>query len=150
MGFIDSSVTSIALPAMRDALGATLAGAQWINAAYLLALASRVLTGGAVGDRFGIARIFTAGIWVFALGSLACALAGTPAQMIIARAVKGIGAAMMVPGSMALVARACPRAEAGRALGLWAAASTLTTALGPVLGGMLVTSGGEPGWRWPP
>ena len=100
-----------------------------------------------MGDRFGIARIFSLGIVVFVGGSLACAFALTPGQMIAARAVKGVGAALMVPGSMAMVARAYPRAERGRALGMWAAASTLTTALGPVLGGMFVTWGGEVGWR---
>lgn len=147
MGFIDGSVTSIAMPAMREALGATLAQAQWINAAYLLSLSSLVLVGGAMGDRFGIARIFSLGIVIFVAGSLACAAAFTPELMIAARAGKGIGAALMVPGSMAMVSRAYPRSERGRALGLWAAASTLTTALGPVLGGMFVTWGGEVGWR---
>lgn len=147
MGFIDGSVTSIAMPAMRTALGATLAEAQWINAAYLLAVSSLVLVGGAMGDRFGTARIFSLGILVFVGGSLICAAAQTPEQMIAARALKGVGAALMVPGSMAMVARAYPRADRGRALGLWAAASTLTTALGPVLGGMFVTWGGELGWR---
>lgn len=147
MGFIDGSVTSIAMPAMRAALGASLPQAQWINAAYLLSLSSLVLVGGAMGDRFGIARVFSLGILVFAAASLACAAALTPGQMIAARAVKGVGAALMVPGSMAMIARAYPAAERGRALGLWAAASTLTTALGPVLGGMFVTWGGEIGWR---
>jgi EmrB/QacA subfamily drug resistance transporter len=147
MGFIDSSVTSIALPAMREALGASLPQAQWINAAYLLAVSSLVLVGGAMGDRFGIARIFSWGILVFVGGSLACAFATTPEQMIAARAVKGVGAAMMVPGSMAMISRAYPRAERGRALGIWAGASTLTTAMGPVIGGMFVTWGGELGWR---
>lgn len=147
MGFIDASVTAIAMPAMRAGLGASLVEAQWINAAYLLALSALVLAGGALGDRFGTARVFAAGIWVFVAGSVACALALDAGQMIAARAVKGVGAALMVPGSMALVSRAYPRDERGRALGLWAAASTMTTALGPVLGGMLITWGGEAGWR---
>jgi EmrB/QacA subfamily drug resistance transporter len=147
MGFIDSSVTSIALPAMREALRASLPQAQWINAAYLLSLSALVLVGGAMGDRFGIARIFSLGIVIFVAGSLACAAALTPGQMIVARAAKGIGAALMVPGSMAMVSRAFPRGDRGRALGLWASASTLTTALGPVIGGMFVTWGGEIGWR---
>lgn len=106
-----------------------------------------MLVGGALGDRFGIARIFAIGIWIFAAGSIGCALAGDPGLMIAARAVKGIGAALLVPGSMAMVARAYPTEDQGRALGLWAAASTMTTALGPVLGGILITSGGEFGWR---
>jgi EmrB/QacA subfamily drug resistance transporter len=147
MGFIDSSVTAIAMPAMRSALQATLAQAQWINAAYLLTLSALVLAGGAMGDRYGIARVFSLGIGIFVAGSLACAFAQDAAQMIAARAVKGVGAALMVPGSMSLVSRAFPREERGRALGLWAAASTMTTALGPVLGGLLVTWGGEAGWR---
>lgn len=87
------SVTAIAMPAMRTALGATLAQAQWINAAYLLTLSALVLVGGALGDRFGIARIFAIGIWIFAAGSVGCALASDPGLMIAARAVKGIGAA---------------------------------------------------------
>lgn len=147
MGFIDASVTAIAMPAMRAALGASLVQAQWINAAYLLTLSSLVLAGGALGDRFGTARVFATGIWVFVAGSVACALALDPGQMIAARAIKGVGAALMVPGSMALVSRAYPREARGRALGLWAAASTMTTAFGPVLGGMLITWGGEAGWR---
>ena len=106
MGFIDGSVTSIAMPAMRQALGASLAEAQWINAAYLLAVSALVLVGGAMGDRFGIARIFSTGILIFVAGSLVCAVAATPEQMIAARAVKGLGAALMVPGSMAMVSRA--------------------------------------------
>lgn len=147
MGFIDSSVTAIAMPAMRAGLGASLPQAQWINAAYLLALSALVLAGGAAGDRFGTARVFVWGIWVFVAGSLACAVAADAGQMIAARAMKGVGAALMVPGSMAMVSKAYPAAERGRALGLWAAASTMTTALGPVLGGMLITWGGEAGWR---
>ena len=147
MGFIDTSVTAIAIPSMRSALDASLPQAQWISAAYLLALSALVLTGGALGDRYGTARVFVIGIWVFVAASLACALAQDAPQMIAARAVKGIGAALMVPGSMALVSRAYPREERGQALGLWAAASTATTALGPVLGGMLISWGGEFGWR---
>ncbi len=147
MGFIDSSVTAIAIPAMRSALGATLPQAQWISAAYLLAVSALVLTGGALGDRYGTAKVFVIGIWIFIVASLGCALAQDAPQMIAARAIKGIGAALMVPGSMALVSRAYPKEERGQALGLWAAASTATTALGPVLGGMLISWGGELGWR---
>lgn len=147
MGFIDSSVTAVALPAMRASLGATLEQAQWISGAYLLTLSALVLIGGALADRFGIARIFAGGILFFVLSSLACAAAVGPGQMIAARAVQGLAAGIMVPGSMALVARAYPKAERGQALGLWAAATTATTALGPVLGGALLSLGGDGIWR---
>jgi len=147
MGFIDSSVTAVALPAIRASLSASLEAAQWISNAYLLTLSALVLAGGAMGDRFGIGRVFAWGIAGFVLCSLACAAALDAGQMIAARALQGVAAGVMVPGSMALVARAYPRAERGRALGLWAAATTATTALGPVLGGVLLSIGGGEIWR---
>lgn len=148
MGFIDSSVTAIALPAIRTALHASLTAAQWISGAYLLALAALLLVGGAAGDRFGTARMFGLGIALFVISSLGCAAAFSPVQIVAARAVQGMAAALMVPSSMAIIGRAYPRAERGRALGLWAAASTATTALGPVLGGIILTYGGDQAWRW--
>jgi EmrB/QacA subfamily drug resistance transporter len=147
LGFIDSSVVAIALPAIRDSLNASLAQAQWINNAYMLPLSALILAGGALGDRFGLVRVFGAGIGVFLLGSAVTALAPTPETMIAARALKGMGAAAMVPGSLALVARAYPREERGRAIGLWAAASALTTAGGPVIGGLILSAGGDWSWR---
>jgi EmrB/QacA subfamily drug resistance transporter len=147
MGFIDGSVTAVAIPSMRAGLGASLAEAQWFSVGYLLTLSALVLTGGALGDRYGTARVFRWGIAAFIAASLACAAAQDPLQMILARAVKGAAAALMVPGSMALVAKAYPRSERGRALGLWAAASTATTAFGPVLGGILLSTMGDAGWR---
>ena len=147
MGFIDGSVVAIALPAMRASLGADLAQATWINNAYLLPLSALILVGGAAGDRYGVARVFKAGIALFVLASLAVALAPGPLTMIAARAVKGVAAAAMVPGSLAIIARAYPRAERGGAIGLWAAASAVTTAFGPVLGGALLSLGGAEAWR---
>lgn len=147
MGFIDSSVTAVAIPAIRASLSASLEAAQWISAAYLLTLTSLVLMGGAMGDRFGVARVFGGGILFFVLSSLACAAAMDASQMIAARALQGVAAGVMVPGSMAIVSRAYPRSERGRALGLWAAASTATTALGPVLGGLLLSIGDGEVWR---
>lgn len=132
---------------MRASLGATLEQAQWISGAYLLTLSALVLIGGALADRLGIARVFAGGILFFVIGSLLCAAALTPGQLIAARAFQGLAAGVMVPGSMALVARAYPKAERGRALGLWAAATTATTALGPVLGGALLSLGGDGIWR---
>ncbi len=148
MGFIDGSVTAIAIPAIRESLGASLPEAQWIGNAYLLTLAALVLVGGAAGDRFGTARAFGWGIAAFVATSLICAAAPTPAILIGARAAQGAAAALMVPGSLALIAKAYPQAERGRAIGTWAAASALTTALGPILGGLLLSQGGPGLWRW--
>ena len=147
MGFIDSSVTAIALPAMRASLGGTLAQAQWVSGAYLLTLSALILVGGATSDRFGIVRVFAGGIVLFVVSSALCAGAQSMVQMNLARGLQGVGAAFMVPGSMTLIARAYPKEERGAALGLWAAAATATTALGPVLGGLLLTLGGADVWR---
>lgn len=147
LGFIDGSVTAIALPAMRASLDATLQGAQWISNSYLLVLSSLVLAGGAMGDRFGVTRVFRLGILIFVGASLGCAVAQDSTQMIAARTVQGLGAALMVPASMALIARIYPPDQRGRALGIWAAASTATTALGPVVAGLLISYGPEGGWR---
>lgn len=148
MGFIDGTVVAIAIPAIRASLDATLAQAQWVHNAYMLTLAALILVGGAMADRFGLARVFGAGIALFVLASLACALAPTAGILVLSRAVQGIGAAVMVPGSLAAIARAYPRTERGRAIGIWAAASALTTALGPVIGGLALTLGGDQMWRW--
>jgi EmrB/QacA subfamily drug resistance transporter len=147
LGFIDGTIIAIALPAMRDGLGASLVQAQWINNGYLLPLSALILLGGALGDRLGVARAFGAGIAVFMLASALCALAPTPGTMIAGRVMKGMGAALMIPGSLALIARAYPREERGRAIGIWAAASALTTALGPILGGLALGLGGPGIWR---
>ena len=147
MGFIDGSVVAIAIPAIRAGLGASLVEAQWINNAYMVALAALVLAGGAVGDRFGTARLFSAGIALFVLMSLACAVAPTAHTLIWARWAQGAGAALMIPGSLAIIARAYPREVRARAIGYWAAASAVTTALGPIIGGLVLTFGGEDVWR---
>ncbi|MDC9826562.1 MFS transporter [Devosia sp. ZB163] len=147
MGFIDGSVLSIATPAIRANLGATLADAQWISNAYLLFLSSLLLIGGAAGDRFGLRNVFALGILMFVAASLVCAVAPDPTFLIIARAVQGIGAALMVPGSLAIIAKAYPREERGKAIGLWSAFSSLTTILGPVIGGFVLTTMGDWSWR---
>ncbi|WP_421762412.1 MFS transporter [Devosia sp.] len=147
MGFIDGSVLSIATPAIRADLGATLADAQWISNAYLLFLASLLLIGGAAGDRFGLRRVFGLGIWLFVLASVVSALALNPIFLICARAVQGAGAALMVPGSLAIIAKAYPREERGKAIGLWSSFSSLTTILGPVIGGLVLTTMGDWSWR---
>ena len=147
LGFIDGSVVAIALPAMRASLGADLIQAQWFHNAYMLPLSALILVGGALGDRLGMVRAFGGGITLFVLASVLCAVAPTPAWVIGARAVQGVGAAIMVPGSLALIARAYPPGDRGRAIGIWAAASALTTALGPIIGGLALGFGGPEMWR---
>lgn len=147
MGFIDGSVTSIATPAIRATIGASLADAQWISNAYLLMLSSLLLLGGAAGDRFGLRNVFAAGIAVFVVASVGSALAPTPATLIAARALQGLGAAFMVPGSLAIIAKAYPKEARGGAIGVWASASSLTTLAGPVIGGALLTWLGDWSWR---
>lgn len=148
LGFIDGTVVAIAMPAIRETLGATLPQAQWVHNAYMLTLSALILVGGAAGDRFGMARMFGFGIALFVAASILCALAPDATFLIVVRAVQGIGAAIMVPGSLAIITRAYPRAERGRAIGIWAAASALTTALGPIIGGLALSIGGPEMWRW--
>jgi EmrB/QacA subfamily drug resistance transporter len=147
MGFIDGSVLAIATPAIRADLGATLADVQWVSNAYMLFLSSLLLIGGAAGDRFGLRNVFSLGIVLFVLASLVCAVAPNPGFLIGARAVQGFGAALMVPGSLAIIAKAYPRDTRGRAIGLWSSFSSLTTILGPVIGGFVLTTLGDWSWR---
>lgn len=148
LGYIDGTVVPIAIPAIRTTLDASLIQAQWVHNAYLLTLASLILVGGAMADRFGLARMFGVGIFCFVGASVLCAFAPSPQFLIVARGIQGVGAAVMVPGSLAVIARAYPRAERGRAIGIWAASAAVTTALGPILGSLALTFGGAGMWRW--
>jgi EmrB/QacA subfamily drug resistance transporter len=143
MAFIDGSVVSVALPAMQAELAAPVSEAQWIVNAYMLLLGALILVGGAAGDRFGRRRIFLIGVIAFTAASVACGLAPDGAALIAARALQGVGAALLVPNSLAIISAAFPPQERGRAIGTWAGASALTTALGPVLGGWLTDA-----WSW--
>ena len=138
MAFIDGTVVTIALPALQSDLSADFGALQWVVNAYTLLLASLILIGGSAGDRFGRKRIFVGGIAVFALASFACALAPSIEALILARACQGVGAALLVPQSLAVIAAAFPKVVRGRAIGIWAGASAITTAMGPPLGGVLI------------
>lgn len=142
MAFIDGSVVNIALPAIQRDLagspGTGFAAMQWVISAYLLALGSLVLVGGSLGDRFGRRRIFILGIALFTAASVACGLAPNPLALIASRALQGVGAALLVPASLAIIGNAFEGEARGKAIGTWAAWAAITGAAGPVLGGWLV------------
>src|SRR6266436_4544533 len=138
MVFIDGTVVNVALPALQTNLKATAVDVQWVVEAYALLLAALLLLGGSLGDHLGRKRIYATGIALFALASIWCGLAPTINQLIAARAVQGIGGALLVPGSLAIISASFPENERGRAIGTWSGATAMTTALGPVLGGWLV------------
>ncbi len=138
MAFIDSTVVNVALPAVQSSLAASAGELQWIVNGYVLMLGALILIGGAAGDRFGRRRVCLTGILLFALASAACGFAPNAAALIIARVVQGVGGALLVPSSLAIISAAYPERERGAAIGTWAGASALTTAVGPVLGGWLV------------
>jgi len=145
MAFIDSSVVNVALPALQKAFNATSADVQWVVEAYALFLASLILVGGSLGDTFGRRRIFALGVIVFALSSVWCGLAPNILQLIIARAIQGIGGALLVPGSLAIISASFSPDKRGRAIGIWSGFTSITSAIGPVLGGWLVE---HASWRW--
>ena len=145
MAFIDGTVVNVALPAIQRDLHATAFQAQWVVESYALLLAALLLVGGALGDHFGRRRIFAIGVGMFALASAACAAVGDVNQLIAARALQGVGGALLVPGSLALISASFPEKERGRAIGTWSGFSGITAAIGPVLGGFLVD---RFSWAW--
>jgi len=144
MAFIDGAVLTVALPSLRVALAADLATVQWVMNAYLLALAALTLIGGALADAYGKARMLAIGCLMFGAVSVACALAPSIGWLIGARATQGAAAALLTPSSLALIGATYPKDERAGAIGVWAAASALTSAAGPVVGGWLT---GKFGWH---
>jgi EmrB/QacA subfamily drug resistance transporter len=138
MAFIDGSAVNVALPVMEQSLATSLPAMQWVVNAYTLLLSAGLLIGGAAGDRFGRRRVFVAGIAVFVAASVACGLAPNVVSLILARAVQGLGGALLVPSTLAIIGASFAAEERGRAIGTWAAFSAITTAAGPLLGGWLV------------
>jgi len=145
MAFIDSTVVNVALPALQSSFGASVVGVQWVVEAYGLTLAALILVGGSMGDMLGRRRMFLLGVSVFTLASIACGLAVSLNQLLAARAIQGIGAAFLVPGSLALISASFDDQERGRAIGTWSGSTAITTAIGPVLGGWLIQ---HLSWRW--
>ena len=138
MAFIDGTVVNVALPALQANLNATIVDVQWVIEAYSLLLAALLLVGGSLGDHYGRRRIFLIGVALFALASVWCGVTPSIGQLIAARAAQGLGAALLVPGSLAIISSSFPENERGRAIGTWSGFSAITTAIGPIIGGWLI------------
>src|SRR6266849_4964933 len=145
MAFIDSTVVNVALPAIQASFHATVVDVQWVVESYGLFLGALILVGGSLGDLFGRRLIFVVGVAIFAAASLGCAVASNTHQLIIARSIQGVGAALLVPGSLAIISSSFDEKSRGQAIGTWSGFTAITTAIGPVLGGWLVE---HASWRW--
>ena len=145
MAFIDSTVVNVALPALQASLYATVVSVQWVVESYGLFLGALILVGGSLGDLFGRRRMFLVGVGIFAAASIACGLASNIQQLVIARSVQGIGAALLVPGSLSIISASFDENTRGQAIGTWSGFTAITTAVGPVLGGWLIE---HASWRW--
>jgi EmrB/QacA subfamily drug resistance transporter len=138
MAFIDGTVVNVALPALQTNFSATAADVQWVIESYALFLSALLLVGGSLGDHYGRRRIFLLGVVMFAVASGLCGFAGNIRQLIVTRAFQGFGAALLVPGSLAIISNSFSEQERGRAIGVWSGLSAITTGIGPVLGGWLI------------
>jgi EmrB/QacA subfamily drug resistance transporter len=145
MAMLDGTVVNVALRTIGEDLGASLAQLQWITNAYLLTLASLILLGGSFGDRFGRRRVFVVGVIWFATASLLCGLAPSPEVLIAARALQGIGGALLTPGSLAMIQGAFAPEDRAPAIGAWSGLGSIAAAIGPFVGGALVDYAS---WRW--
>jgi EmrB/QacA subfamily drug resistance transporter len=144
MTFIDATAVNVALPSLQADLHATITDVQWVIEAYAVFLGALILVGGSLGDQFGRKRVFLLGVSFFTLASILCGIAPSPRALIISRALQGIGAAFLVPGSLAIISATFDDAARGRAIGTWSGFSAITTVIGPVSGGWLVE---HVGWR---
>ena len=145
MAFIDSTVVNVALPALQASFHTTVVDVQWVVESYGLFLGALILVGGSLGDLFGRRLIFVLGVAIFAAASAACGLAANIHQLIMARSVQGLGAALLVPGSLSIITASFDEKSRGQAIGTWSGFTAITTAIGPVLGGWLVV---HASWRW--
>ncbi len=145
MAFIDGTVVNVALPALQASLHATVVDVQWVVESYGLFLSALILVGGAIGDSIGRRLVFLVGAGVFAIASIGCGLSTTIPELIMARCVQGIGAAALVPSSLAIISASFDEKSRGRAIGTWSGFTAITTAIGPVLGGWLIQ---HASWHW--
>ncbi len=145
MILVDTTIVSIATPAIRDGLDTDYNSVIWVTSSYLLAYAVPLLITGRLGDRFGPKNVYLVGLTLFTLASLWCGLTGTVEMLILARVVQGLGASMMTPQTMAVITRTFPPSNRGSAMALWGATAGVATLVGPILGGLLIDG---PGWEW--
>lgn len=145
MAFIDGTVVNVALPAIQNNFHANVTDVQWVVESYGLFLGALILVGGSLGDLFGRRLIFLLGTGLFALASIACGAATSIGQLILARSIQGMGAALLVPGSLAIISTSFDPGSRGQAIGTWSGFTSITTAVGPLLGGWLVQ---HASWRW--
>src|SRR5215471_6788046 len=138
MAFLDGMIVNVALPVLQARLGASASQAQWVLESYMLFLSSLVLVGGSLGDRMGRRRVFLAGVWIFAAASAGCGFAPTIVWLIAARAVQGIGAALLIPSSLAVLGSVYSADQRGAAIGIWSSFTATAGVVGPPLGGWLV------------
>ena len=145
MAFLDGTVVNVALKRLGEDLDASLAELQWITNGYLLSLASLILLGGALGDRYGRRRMFVIGTIWFAAASLMCGMATNPVVLIVARILQGVGAALLTPGSLAMIQGAFVASDRPKAIGAWTGLGGVAAAIGPFVGGGLIDYAS---WRW--
>jgi len=145
MAFIDSTVVNVALPALQSSLHASVVGVQWVVESYGLFLSALILVGGAAGDSFGRRLIFVLGAGTFGAASIGCGMASNVTQLVVARCAQGIGAAALVPSSLAIISASFDEKRRGQAIGTWSGFTAITTTVGPVLGGWLIE---RASWHW--